>query len=94
MTKSIIVLAENISDTRPAGDTVYQHVATGSGSSWNDVAEPNEQTTYRHAGTFSDIYARITSNATTASSTLTFRVNANPGNMTLSIGIGEPLGSS
>ena len=86
MTKSIIVMATAVGDSRAAGATVWDRVAEG--VVFYQADEAAAQVTYRHAGVFSDIYYRILTNATTAASTVTFNVNGTNGNMTLSIGIG------
>jgi len=57
-----------------------------SGDPNSATVESNEQITYRVAGTFNNLYMRITSNNTTSASSTTLRVNGTSKNNTLSIG--------
>lgn len=61
-------------------------LSLGSGP-WNaSGAETNYQTTWRTGGIFSNLYCRITANATTGSSTVRYRVAAASGNQVVTIG--------
>lgn len=54
----------------------------------NVTTETNQQLTYRAAGTFSNLYIRVLTNATSATSTFRTRQNAADGSLVISIGAG------
>src|ERR1700761_2153807 len=65
------------------GQTLYTPI--GSGNAPTDATETRMQTTWRTAGTFSNIYTRIDINATTGTSNIRYRVGAANGNQNIAV---------
>jgi hypothetical protein len=77
------VLILNSNGTASANDA---YVGVQSSQYFEDTTEDNVKTTFRTAGTFSNLHCRVTANAAGSNTVITFRVNSTNVNQTLTIG--------
>lgn len=83
MTQALIASGKSISN---AGTPIPLALSVGTGSVYSDTTEVNAQLTWRTAGTFSNLYLRLTTNSVAATSTCVFRKGGASGNQSVSIG--------
>lgn len=65
-----------------------RYTAFSNGSFDGNATETNRYNTLRAAGTFSNLYVRVSSNAAATNTTVRFRINVANGNQNLTIGAG------